>query len=77
MKEAEEVKSNAKLVKQDKVPAIPYLLFVSNGQGTGFARKGWQDMSKTAKDRKNVQLKIFDVFLTIFIVISLMSLPRK
>lgn len=62
MKEAEEVKSNAKLVKQDKVPAIPYLLFVSNGQGTGFARKGWQDMSKDfAKDHKNVQLKIFDV----------------
>ena len=62
IKEAEEVKSNAKLVKQDKVPAIPYLLFVSNGQGTGFARKGWQDMSKDfAKDHKNVQLKSFDV----------------
>ena len=62
IKEAEEVKSNAKLVKQDKVPAIPYLLFVSNGQGTGFARKDWQDMSKDfAKDHKNVQLKSFDV----------------
>ena len=62
IKEAEEVKSNAKLVKQDKVPAIPYLLFVSNGQGTGFARKAWQDMSKDfAKDHKNVQLKSFDV----------------
>ena len=52
MKEAEEVK-RMQTLKQDKVPAIPYLLFVSNGQGTGFARKGWQDMSKDfAKDHK-------------------------
>ena len=62
IKEAEEVKSNAKLVKQDKFPAIPYLLFVSNGQGTGFAKQDWQDMSKDfAKEHKNVQLKSFDV----------------
>lgn len=44
--EIKEIKKNAEKVKQRKLPAIPMLLFSSNGEDTGFEPETWQSIQK-------------------------------
>lgn len=45
IREAKAIKANAQLVNQTSFPDLPYLLFTSNGQGTGFSRERWHQLS--------------------------------
>ncbi|WP_459129933.1 alpha/beta hydrolase [Guggenheimella bovis] len=60
LREVENVKKNAEKVKGYK-PTIPLLLFVSNGEGTGFDKKAWskqyEDYIKT-EDQRIVPLDV-------------------
>lgn len=43
IREAEEIKKNADIVKANGVPQVPMLLFISNGSGgTGFDEQSWR-----------------------------------
>ncbi len=60
IREVEEVKANAKLVKEGELPDIPTLMFSSNGQATGWDRESWikfqEDYVKMAKDAQLIKL---------------------
>ena len=61
IKEADQVKKNSLLVKQEQFPKIPSLLFVSNGQGTGFTQEKWRGISRRfAKGRGHIVLKFLN-----------------
>ena len=61
IKEAEQVKKSSLLVKQEQFPKIPSLLFVSNGQGTGFTQEKWRGISRRfAKGRGHIILKFLN-----------------
>lgn len=40
------VKENANIVKENGVPKVPMLLFISNGSGTGFNEQTWRSIPK-------------------------------
>lgn len=42
IKEVQEIKDNAKIVDKGAVPSCPMLLFISNGQGTGWDTETWR-----------------------------------
>lgn len=42
IKEVQEIKDNAKIVDEGAVPSCPMLLFISNGQGTGWDTETWR-----------------------------------
>lgn len=42
LEEVEEIKTSARKVEQGKVPQIPMLFFVSNGEGTGWDSELWR-----------------------------------
>ncbi|CDZ75646.1 hypothetical protein ING2D1G_1509 [Peptoniphilus sp. ING2-D1G] len=45
--EAEKVKENANVVKENGIPKVPMLLFLSNGSGgTGFTKEKWRSIPK-------------------------------
>lgn len=44
--EIQAIKANARLVAVNKVPDINYLLFSSNGQGTGWSEEKWRTLQK-------------------------------
>ena len=45
--EVKAVKDNAKTVKENGVPLVPMLLFISNGSGgTGFTEETWRRIPK-------------------------------
>ena len=45
--EAKEVKKNAGVVKENGIPQVPMLLFISDGSsGTGFTKEKWRDIPK-------------------------------
>ena len=46
MNEYKIVKENANIVKENGVPKVPMLLFVSNGSGTGFNEQTWRSIPK-------------------------------
>ncbi|WP_291575933.1 alpha/beta fold hydrolase [Clostridium sp. UBA4548] len=41
LNELEEIKNNAKIVDNSKLPKVPILMFSSNGTGTGWSEKQW------------------------------------
>ena len=45
--EAKAVKSNAAIVKENGIPHVPMLLFISDGSGgTGFTKEEWRRIPK-------------------------------
>lgn len=48
-----EIKSSAEKVKSKEYPNIPYLLFVSNGEGTGFSKEEWDQFQKDFAETNN------------------------
>lgn len=60
MNEVASVKDNAKIVKNNKTPQIPILLFISNGDGTGWNREEWinyqENYIKGVKGGKTIKL---------------------
>lgn len=42
IKEVQEIKDNAKIVDEGGAPSCPMLLFISNGQGTGWDTETWR-----------------------------------
>ena len=61
VEEAKKVKENALKVKKIDKTEIPMILFVSNGIGTGYEKKRWNNFFYDyAKSRKNVQIKKLD-----------------
>ena len=60
LNELEELKENADIVNNLATPSIPMLLFVSNGDGTGFTRAEWlgyaHQFCKKANNIKIIQL---------------------
>lgn len=46
LNEVQEIKTNAKKVKEGGLPDIPILMFSSNGQGTGWDEKTWRQIQK-------------------------------
>lgn len=47
IKEAKVVKDNANVVKENGIPQVPMLLFISNGSGgTGFTKEMWRTIPK-------------------------------
>lgn len=58
LNETRAVKENAHKVSRFTIDSkIPVLLFVSNGEGTGFSQSEWQNYTKDfARNRSNVQV---------------------
>lgn len=46
LNEVKFAKENEQTVSQGTIPTVPMLLFVSNGEGTGFSRETWQNFQK-------------------------------
>ncbi len=46
LNEVKSIKENASKVESDNIPQIPMLLFVSNGEGTGWDRETWRSCQK-------------------------------
>lgn len=46
LNEVQEIKKNARKVKENGVPDIPILMFSSNGQGTGWDEDVWKNLQK-------------------------------
>ena len=45
--EVKAVKDNANIVKENGIPQVPMLLFISNGSGgTGFTKERWRSIPK-------------------------------
>ena len=42
LNEVKSIKENASKVESDNIPQIPMLLFVSNGDGTGWDKETWR-----------------------------------
>lgn len=59
--ETKEIKKNAEEVKQKELPAIPMLLFSSNGEDTGFDPEIWQslqeDFAEGHEERKVINIE--------------------
>lgn len=44
--EISKIRANAKKVKEGGIPTVPMLLFLSNGEGTGWDEKTWNGFQK-------------------------------
>ena len=61
LNEVQEIKISAKKVRENGVPNIPMLMFLSNGQGTGWDESKWISFQKNyIKDIKNGEIIILD-----------------
>lgn len=54
--EIKQIKENAKIVEKGDIPNIPFLLFSSNGKGTGFEEKAWVRFQKDFSVQANGSL---------------------
>lgn len=61
LNEMESIKENARIVKELSFENIPILLFVSNGQQTGYDNKTWISFQKRFADVNNATLRLLDV----------------
>ncbi len=46
LNEVKSIKENARKVESDNIPQVPMLLFVSNGEGTGWDKETWRSCQK-------------------------------
>ncbi len=53
--EAEKVKGNAEKVRKGGTPQVPMLLFVSNGEGTGWDKEKWAEYPKRFAEEAKVE----------------------
>lgn len=57
LNEMESIKENARIVKELSFENIPILLFVSNGQQTGYDNKTWISFQKRFADVNHATLR--------------------
>lgn len=61
LNEVQHIKENAKLVQEGDIPQVPMLLFVSNGEGTGWNADEWRSYQEDfAQSVENARLLALD-----------------
>lgn len=61
LNEVQHIKENARLVQEGDVPQVPMLLFVSNGEGTGWNADEWRSYQENfAQSVENARLLTLD-----------------
>lgn len=58
--ELQQVKVNADSLTKAPLPQLPYLLFSSNGQGTGFSKEAWQTLQADLAQKTQAQQACLD-----------------